>query len=50
VNLNFPNAIKPIMPLNVILGLITFVYMGNAFQKEKGKVCEEIVAYPFGYP
>ncbi len=38
------------MSFNMILGLIAFVYMGNAFQRERKRFCVKIVAYPFGYP
>ncbi len=48
--LQFSKCNKTTMSFNMILGLIAFVYMGNAFQRERKRFCVKIVAYPFGYP
>jgi hypothetical protein len=48
-NVNFnPNATKLTLSPNMIMDFIGFICMGRAFQKGNERVCEEIVACPFG--
>ncbi len=48
MQLDSPNIIEHTLSLNVTLDLTMFVFVGSASWKEKEKVCEKIVACPFG--